>query len=240
MNAAVGSAGAPHGGFLQLKETYFGTPTEHTATQSVPQSFINNLLDAKAQVFHYSLWIHSLTATPNSSGYAEVWGNDSIISLGAFADGEGTVDQQSATFMHELGHNLKLNHGGSGTAAAGYQNCKPNYISVMNYAFQFKSGEGGYISNRPLDYSRLAQTTLNEASLSESTGISVSSPAGLTTVYAPVPVLTKVLSATTNAVDWNRNGDTVGTALAVDVNDFDISGCNDDDVPLTVQASIRT
>jgi hypothetical protein len=203
------------------------------------------LLDAKAQVFHYSMWIHSLTATPKSSGYGEVWGNDFIVSLGAFADGEGTVDQQAGTFMHELGHNLKLNHGGSGTESTGYQNCKPNYLSLMNYAFQFKQGEGGYAVNRPIDFSRKNQLVLNESNLSELVGINASNPAGLTTVYGPqsglptLGILAKVLSATNNPINWNRDADTTDTSISVDVNDFDILGCNDDDVPAIVESPYK-
>ena len=48
--------------------------------------------------------------------------------------------------MHELGHNLKLEHGGSNS-----DNCKPNYLSVMNYNLQagIPRVGGGFI----LDYS---------------------------------------------------------------------------------------
>ena len=74
-------------------------------------------------------------------------GNDFIVSLGCGFGGSdpsggsiGTVDEQSGTFMHELGHNLNLGHGGLATLAIGSanynMNCKPNYLSVMNYARQ--------------------------------------------------------------------------------------------------------
>ena len=33
--------------------------------------------------------------------------------------------------MHELGHTLGLGHGGNAVP-----NCKPNYLSLMNYVFQ--------------------------------------------------------------------------------------------------------
>lgn len=55
--------------------------------------------------------------------------------------------------MHELGHNLNLQHGGSNS-----MNCKPNYISVMNYNLQ-----GGILQvtgGRILDYSP-PRTALN-------------------------------------------------------------------------------
>ena len=51
---------------------------------------------------------------------------------------------ESGTFMHELGHNFRLRHGGFENV-----NCKPNYQSVMSYPLQVP-----YIDpDRPLDYS---------------------------------------------------------------------------------------
>ena len=64
--------------------------------------------------------------------------------------------------MHELGHNLSLEHGGGDAT-----NCKPNYLSIMNYLFQFSN----FVSGRPLDYSRSALATLNKETLNEPDGI---------------------------------------------------------------------
>ena len=63
---------------------------------------------------------------------------------------------QAGTFMHELGHNLGLRHGGTDES-----NYKPNYLSVMNYAFQFY----GLIKNNSqgnFDYSRFKLADLDE------------------------------------------------------------------------------
>jgi hypothetical protein len=79
----------------------------------------------------------------NETGYAEPPGNDLVVSLGgAFRD--RNIDPpaltQSGTFMHELGHNLGLAHGGPLKIGGVPQdiaqlllNYKPNYLSVMNY-----------------------------------------------------------------------------------------------------------
>ena len=67
-----------------------------------------------------------------SLGNAEVGGRDAIVSLGPFVDTGTPLSLQTwaGLAMHELGHNLGLLHGGGDC-----DNFKPNYVSVMNYAF---------------------------------------------------------------------------------------------------------
>jgi hypothetical protein len=126
----------------------FGT----AADRSDPNS--TKILAAKGKIFHYAIYAHSLqpdNVDPGGllredtiSGYGEMPGNDFIVALGERA---ATADQQEGTFMHELGHNLGLDHGGNDS-----MNYKPNYLSVMNYSFQMTS----IVPDRPLDYSRWA------------------------------------------------------------------------------------
>jgi hypothetical protein len=97
--------------------------------------------------------------------------------------------------MHEIGHNLGLRHGGFEDS-----NCKPNYLSVMSYSFQFAN----YVGTRPLDYSRSAIGPLNEAHLNEGPGVGASTPTGLKTVYGP-SALGLVIRVTGQPFDWNRN-----------------------------------
>jgi hypothetical protein len=69
------------------------------------------------------------------SGIAEIEGNDLIVSLGDQYQDVGwrhTATQIGGTFMHELGHNLGLQHGGGDDDPY-----KPNYLSVMSYRYQF-------------------------------------------------------------------------------------------------------
>ncbi len=120
----------------------------------------------KHYVYHYGQWISYYGAAcvdsadsdtlvdGLSSGLSEQWGNDYLISLGCGFNGpvdpsgnaatklgsKGTDEEQAGTLMHELGHNLNLDHGGARTIAVGSNtwsvNCKPYYASVMNYARQ--------------------------------------------------------------------------------------------------------
>jgi len=84
---------------------------------------------------------------------------------------QGTRNERSGTFMHELGHNLALCHGGplppgatrceddaTGQVSMNY---KPNYLSVMSYTFQMdhtvaRGTTGVAASGSFLDYSRWA------------------------------------------------------------------------------------
>ena len=78
--------------------------------------------------FRYVLMPHRYNGGSASSGYAEVVGDDAIVSLYCLA----TEDNVARTILHELGHNLGLHHGGFEAC-----NGKPNYNSLMNYRYQF-------------------------------------------------------------------------------------------------------
>ncbi|OGB24701.1 MAG: hypothetical protein A3I66_18095 [Burkholderiales bacterium RIFCSPLOWO2_02_FULL_57_36] len=91
--------------------------------------------------FHYVLFANSqnVNGSAGSSGIAEVAGNDLIVTLGGYgfptASASGLnllINLQASTLMHELGHNLGLQHGGNENA-----NYKPNHYSIMNYMYQF-------------------------------------------------------------------------------------------------------
>ena len=147
-----------------------------------------------------------------TSGYSDIGGADSAITLGGWGDDGKTVPVQAGTFMHELGHTLALTHGGlyfSGSVATFEPNCKSNFQSVMNYLFQVDLlGPNGV-----LDYSSQELTALDESSAS------------------PANVLANALYSTTT---WFAPNQPIGTAathhcdgsplLASDPSTFRIDG----------------
>ncbi len=203
-------------------------------------------LDARAQVYHYGIFAHTLAG--RSSGQAEARGNDLVISLGegwgeagddpTHAGTIGSTKQQAGTLMHELGHNLNLGHGGpfylqsdalETPIAEANVNCKPNLPSVMTYARQTPDYLG-QIDWR-LDYSSGIFGPLNENSLNEA--------AGLVSNTAVVPVIvwgigggsfltgpsTANGALVINPVNWNGIAPVDQASVTADINNFAIYGC---------------
>ena len=131
----------------------------------------------RKDIFHYALFAHALGyGSPSNplvprktSGIADSGGGDLMVTLGLWDGQTGTPFVQGSTFLHELGHNLILKHGGVVPSGLIEANCKPNYQSVMNYLFQVRGllGPAGVPS---IDLSRQQLPSLTEAGLAEASG----------------------------------------------------------------------
>lgn len=198
--------------FDSIRNNHFGNQTQRSDANSA------NILGAKKLVCRYCLFVHEFSwnkagtwVATASSGYAELPGNDFIVSLGGWEEDRGSTDEQAGTFMHELGHTLGLRHGGADGV-----NFKPNYLSVMNYAFMLP------VRNpyRPLDYSRVQLPDLDEARLNENAGIGAEVTGQmLFTVYSNAANAT-VLSAGFLPIDWNGNGNASDVNVQANINNF--------------------
>lgn len=180
-------------------DSYFGTVAE----RSLDPTTAYNLLSAKRLVFRFCVFGYTFAEGPRNSGVAKIgqradgtgptyggsnefvsvatWTSDEIRGSAAAKD-DVTAARiiEESTFMHELGHTLGLQHGGGDGI-----NNKLNYLSVMNYTFQFPSN----VPSRPLDYSHQAMPSIDENHLNETT--TLGGPASLMTTWTEVsPVST--------------------------------------------------
>lgn len=199
-----------------LKAKYFGTTIERLEP---------NLIAVKNLVYHYAIFVNDQDPGQTYSGVSDdIPSMNFIVSLGSWTHmdntthqlvGGGTVSQQEGSFMHEFGHNLDLHHDGASDL-----NFAPNYLSVMNYAFQLPS----YVANRSLDYSRCTLSPLNENKLNEINGISPSPPecskGRLTVAFPYGDCNTPSFFVLGGPVDWDQDGDLPKprTSIAADVN----------------------
>jgi uncharacterized repeat protein (TIGR01451 family) len=218
----------PHQNQLNINGLCFGGGTgigSFDAVKADPANFGPN--NPRRFAYHYSLWTHQQVSTSTASGCGELPGNDFQVSLGGWnvgsgdLDGDGladadvgTVQQQAGTFMHELGHNLNLGHGGGDGV-----NFKPNYLSIMSYNFQLSGippadPDGtGPLSGR-VDYSGSALANLNETSLNEAAGIGD----GTDNTFFTCPNGTRAAGVGTGPIDWDCDGNPTGVGITADIN----------------------
>jgi hypothetical protein len=216
---------------LCARDGYFGTKAERDA----PFPECQKKLRARWLVYRYLLFGHQKHMDPivdplaRSSGQGEIGGNDFMVTLGSphwstfttqLAQTFNTsatfemFDLESGTLMHELGHTLNLDHGGFEAL-----NCKPNYLSVMNYSRQLNSEGFNWFPptftgarirlGRALDFSRSTEPNLNEAILDETLGLR---PAG---TVLPIYYGAALIGLSSGPVDWD--GDRVITSGSIPV-----------------------
>jgi hypothetical protein len=250
-------------GFRFLRDEVFSITPQPPAT--TPPAPIEDYCDvpgytcerrfdrSRKDMFRYALFAHALglptsedPASPDfhvprtNTGVGDFPGGDVMVTLGGFADHDGlpvgTPFMQASTLMHELGHNMERRHGGEALEP----NCKPSYLSVMNYLYQLR----GLLDDdgRPhLDFSGSAygSIAIDETSLSDGilglpyrigwyAPLSGSYLAGRGTaalrhcdgsdlLSTDVPMVRIDARTAGGAIDWNANGLT-DSGFSLDVN----------------------
>lgn len=221
--------------FLEVKREFFGRLLDRLSPNS------RNILGARREVFRYCIFGHYDVTTDginHNGGVSELLGNDLMVNLGGWSDRDfrnngGRVAVETGIFMHELGHTNALRHGG-----LDHINGKPNYLSVMNYAFATRN----LVSDRPLNYSDQILLSLDERDfpwMNEAAGIG--GPAGRFTVRGvPDPQEDNILQAfdgkdndgdglidrfikvspASGPIDWNGNGDPTQDRIMTIVHDL--------------------
>jgi len=163
--------------------------------------------------------------TGNTSGISRGQpDSDFIVSLGSWTNFEGTVREQAGTFMHELGHNLGLRHGGDDE-----QLYEPNYLSVMNYAYQtnglIERQANGTYQMGVLNYSIFGNIIPNlvETSLNEQTGMGGAPPFdtyGIRYFCQPQSIFPEhIIYLPNGPIDWNCNEHYQQATVIASIND---------------------
>ncbi len=170
------------------------------------QSLRAQYFDRAGGPWHYCIFGHDYTVDGSaigSSGIAQLFGGNLLVSLGQFANQIGTPFDRAATFAHELGHNEGLQHwAGINQNGTIIGPNSPNYASIMSYQYQLSGVRTQMICLgladatslfKDLDYSDGRLPTLNEAALSEAAGVGI------------------------HKVDWNCDGNVSGGTVAQDL-----------------------
>jgi PKD repeat protein len=206
--------------FQELFDTA-GAPDGQTfANAFVPVKGYHFTPAKRSPVFHYALFCKNVNSEfPGGLGFVSA--TDFVVA----SSNLGNTFVEACTFMHELGHNLGLNHGGGDKV-----NAKPNYISIMNYKFQ-NTGTLKVTGQRSIDYSADELPTLDERNLNESLGIA--DPLRHLTTWnkftrSDVPAGSNQCAENPNSyfdlfspgseLDWNCNGAKDFTPVTVDIN----------------------
>jgi hypothetical protein len=183
----------------------------------------NNFNADRLRLFRYCIFGRAMPG--GYSGRGEIWGNDFQVTFATSANWGNDIDEVG-TFIHELGHNLGLRHGGiDNTAADRDQTFKPNMPSTMNYRYQFPgvSINCDWVSEGFHTYSEGAFATINEAGVNENAGICDNTPLDMN----GNGIFTNGVAINTN--QSNQDGDTTDVHLDYDqwgrlLLDFDAAG----------------
>jgi hypothetical protein len=200
-----------------------------------------NFRPERLPVFHYFVFAHN-RCSGDSGGFTLMALNNSnslrdsaiTVSRSPLVNTAGDIWDQTGTFMHELGHQLGLNHGGGPTDNV---NWKPNYLSLMNYTFQKRglSINSAHPEHPGVPYPDVIEghfdfsgfepdeiAVLDENMLDENTGLQTvpanSALAGYGTIYYCDVAIEATSDDITQAIDWNCNNVPPETAIAEDIN----------------------
>jgi hypothetical protein len=171
-----------------------------------------NLDGRRRRIFHYGVSTHECCGGADLPGQF-FWAGRG----GTERNLNDVIAIASNTFMHELGHNLGLFHGGGD-----FINFKPNHLSVMNYVFS--AGIPVVGGQTPLlDFSNRRLQLLNEAVLNERVGLGLTSGNQATIFSCPNGIRSTQPAA--GPINWNCNQRKDGTPI-IDMNNVmvDLNG----------------
>ncbi len=181
-------------------------------------------------IFHYAVAAAGIAAGDDTSGLTTADKLGFMTTLGDWDGAIGSPNEQTGTFMHEFGHTLGLDHsGGEGNGDA--VNRKPNYPSIMSYAYQTRGVFRG--GAQVFDFSRDTMPDVDETTLTEAGGVNLgANPSGYGTTNScatkdaagKVSITTTFVQAGLAPVDFNCDSTTPNGATGFDANGDTVQG----------------
>jgi len=182
-----------------------------------------NFTAARDDIYHYGIWGDALVG--GYSGVSDVdfggseVGDDFLVSFDNFSNTYQTLRSQVETFVHELGHNLSLRHGG-----VTHRRYNPQYWSAMSYTWQLRSGQNNAarrnrVTCAPIYWANAAATEPNGAAPANPNAIVDYSHGMGPTIVENNNSLQEPTGVCGFPVDWNNDGDATDTNLSVNAND---------------------
>jgi len=171
-----------------------------------------NFDSRRARIFYYMIWAHGYDGGASSGNAFAIPNDRFVVTLGLWP-GHGSSDAKVGTFVHEFGHDLGLGHGGNED-----RNFKPNYLSVMSYAFQTTGVPPTGTTAPYFGYSTSTLPPLDEGSLDENVGLNSSAASTYRTRwFCPDGTLVTSPGTANGPLDWSCNG-TITQPVVVDLN----------------------
>jgi hypothetical protein len=176
-----------------------------------------NFDEKRENIFHHCTFINEYNLEGNTrwSGLSKGIPGKYFLVAGWVADKRGEQGV-AGTFMHELGHNLGLCHGGSD-----HINYKPNYLSIMNYHFQLS----GLMGTNAINYSVFDLPDLDEGGLNERDGIDlrkITAGTGVGTKWTYNGNVCNAYNISGAGIDFNKNG-IENETISADITDNDVA-----------------
>ncbi|MFY2559937.1 hypothetical protein ACN469_20125 [Corallococcus terminator] len=156
----------------------------------------------RAPYFHYMVFAKQYDGGFSSGNSRGIPAHDFVVTVASF---NGTELQLAGTLMHELGHNIGLRHGGNDDS-----HYKPNYLSVMNYEYQFYArvkvaGVVEWIVNEATALAPVAPTT--EEDLARISGLRVNGVQVVGNASANLDFNADgIIDRVNYSLDFDRNG----------------------------------
>jgi hypothetical protein len=189
----------------------------------------------RAGLYHYAIW--GLGRLDGASGYSNVdfdgcnVGDSFMVTMSDFPNEFQTVQSQASTVAHELGHDLGQKHGGTR-----HSRYKPNYWSLMSYAWQLRTGHDDNFRKQFPTCTQIFYATPGAAEqdgkLPQKREVRIDYSEGMgPTLIGNSNSLDERIGVCGQPIDWNRNGKIDVKPVNARIDPDDIEGAFVDDWP---------